>query len=226
MAPYEQVGFQWSCHTIPVKGAPTSHSEWLNTEDAFPNIEFARSLRSEIGDAGTVYIWTHYEITMLEDIRTQLDKYRADDLELAEWLDWMTDPGNRRVVDLYKLAKEYYLHPEMAGSLSIKSVLPAVWNQSPALHRDAILQSYVARDENGRYLDPYKTLTPLPIGADREELVNEGTGAMRVYQEMLFGLSAKDPTARENLRKLLLQYCELDTAAMVAIWKHWAGSTT
>jgi hypothetical protein len=44
---------------------------------------------------------------------------------------------------------------------------------------------------------------------------------MRVYQEMMFGVTGADPAVREAYRKLLLQYCELDTAAMVIIWLHW-----
>jgi len=71
-------------------------------------------------------------------------------------------------------------------------------------------------------LNPYDTLPPLPIGG-KEEVVKEGTGAMRVYQELMFGFSASDPAVRERYRTLLLQYCELDTAAMVIIWRHWAG---
>jgi hypothetical protein len=67
-------------------------------------------------------------------------------------------------------------------------------------------------------LNPYLALTPLLIGG-KEEVVHEGTGAMRVYQEMMFGL-AKSDDARQAFRQLLL-HCELDTAAMVFIWMHW-----
>ena len=30
MRPYEQVAFQWSCHTIREKGAPLEHTEWIS----------------------------------------------------------------------------------------------------------------------------------------------------------------------------------------------------
>ena len=40
---------------------------------------------------------------------------------------------------------------------------------------------------------------------------------MRVYQDMMFRVKAADAVAREAYRRLLLQYCELDTAAMVII---------
>jgi hypothetical protein len=45
---------------------------------------------------------------------------------------------------------------------------------------------------------------------------------MRAYQEMMYGLSKHDAAQRENWKQLLLQYCELDIAAMVMIWVHWA----
>jgi hypothetical protein len=78
--------------------------------------------------------------------------------------------------------------------------------------------------EKGQLLDPYAALPPLPIG-DKEEVVTEGTGAMRVYQEMMFGLAKFDTDLRQSYRRLLLQYCELDTAAMVFIWMHWSSSS-
>jgi hypothetical protein len=51
--------------------------------------------------------------------------------------------------------------------------------------------------------------------------VKDGTGAMRTYQEMMYGLRRGDRQYRETHRRLLLQYCKLDTAAMVMVWMHW-----
>jgi hypothetical protein len=53
------------------------------------------------------------------------------------------------------------------------------------------------------------------------ETVKEGSGAMRAYQEMLFGKGKTDANRRERLKQELLNYCQLDTMAMVIIWKHW-----
>ncbi len=64
-------------------------------------------------------------------------------------------------------------------------------------------------------------LPPLPIG-EKDEVVREGTGAMRVYQEMMYGRAQDNPELREEYRRLLLQYCKLDTLAMVLLWKHWS----
>jgi hypothetical protein len=44
---------------------------------------------------------------------------------------------------------------------------------------------------------------------------------MRAYQAMMYGVERDDMQAREQWRKLLLQYCELDTLAMVLIWEYW-----
>lgn len=95
-----------------------------------------------------------------------------------------------------------------------------MWEADPELRNDPDFAEYVGHDSTGKLQNPYDTLPPLPIGAE-EEVVREGTGAMRVYQELMFGVSASDPETRKVYRKLLFQYCRLDTCAMVAIWKHW-----
>jgi hypothetical protein len=220
MRPYEQASFQWSCHTILGPGEKVEHSEWLNSDVAFPNFEFVRTLRNQIGNAGTVYIWSNYELVILRDIRQQMEKYGKEEHDLAEWIDTITSRKNPRVVDLCEIAREHYFHPAMKGSVSIKHVLPAVWEADATLRSESLFEEYVKYDRQGNLLDPYATLPPLPIGK-KEEVVKEGTGAMRVYQDMMFGKARLDVGVRENYRKLLLQYCKLDTAAMVAIWMHW-----
>lgn len=224
MRPYEMAAFQWSCHRIDSPGAPVSHHEWLNDTDVFPNIEFARSLRSVIGDCGTVYIWSSYELTVLKEIRAQISKYGAEDgnPDLVKWLDTLLGDIEARFVDLFKLATTDYFHPSMKGSLSIKDVLPAIWSVASQVHSHPELAPYVPLDGAGSFKSPYDTLEPLPIGA-KEEVVNEGTGAMRVYQEMMFGRASLTPEVRANYKRLLLQYCRLDTAAMLAIWLHWSS---
>jgi len=227
MRPYEQVAFQWSCHTIrePVEAA--EHSEWINTEDAYPNFEFAQSLMQQLGDRGTVYTWSHHERSVLTDILRQMNHYGRLDHQLGAWLDAITTgTGQLRIVDLYTLAKDHYFHPLMKGRLSIKFVLPAVWNANAALHADPLFERYYRVEPDGRPADPYKTLPPLPFpdeeeGDDDETVVVDGTGAMRAYQEMLYGVSRNYAARKDSWRQLLLQYCELDTAAMVMIWKHW-----
>jgi hypothetical protein len=250
LRPYERVAFQWSCHTIARKQdetRPLPHAEWLNTERDFPNFKFARALREQIGNEGTVYVWSPYEQTTLRRVLSQIEEWVQRDrgealrvsgcknvaeLEaLAAWLDRLLGPedakGKRhspRIRDLHDLALRHYFHPAMGGRTSIKVVLPAVWGSSAALRRHPWFADYLKIDAKGHPLDPYKTLPALPLGdaAGEEEAVVEGTGAIRVYQDLIFRQEA-DPRFRANREQLLKQYCRLDTAAMAMIWQHWVS---
>ena len=51
----------------------------------------------------------------------------------------------------------------------------------------------------------------------------DGVDVMRAYQDMLYGEHKNDLSMRDKMRDSLLRYCGLDTAAMVIIWRHWAG---
>jgi hypothetical protein len=109
----------------------------------------------------------------------------------------------------------------MKGKTSIKQVLPAIWNNAPELHQIPWLEDcYLERD--GEVLSPYAALAQIEI-AGKAEAVREGTGAMRAYEEMLYGLSKDDSTKKEQWAKLLRQYCKLDTLAMLIIWKYWVS---
>jgi hypothetical protein len=226
MHPYEQVAFQWSCHTIPTRGSNLVHQEWINVDEAYPNFDFARSLQNVINLGGTVFVWSPFERSTLSDVRRQLVSYGHEDLALSEWLDAMVaDQGP--LVDLCNLAKEHYFHPRMGGSLSIKHVLPAVWFESSKIRNHPWFAQYL-REVDGQILEPYEALDPLPFGDDESheeaEAVREGTAAMRTYQEMMYGLHRSDATFRATKKELLLNYCKLDTAAMVMIWMHWIGN--
>ena len=228
MRPYEQACFQWSCHTIHEPGGPVEHSEWINIEDAFPNIEFAKMLAARVGEKGTIYIWSTFEISALKEIRQQLDDYQLGD-GLKDWLDLVihADGSNGlAVVDLCALAKQHYFHPAMKGRLSIKYVLPAVWGCDPALWRQPAFSQYFRASPDGSPVSPYDTLPNLPFGdsegtGEEAEAVKEGTAAVRAYQELLFGPSSRIAERKEVWRNALLQYCKLDTAAMVMLWEHW-----
>jgi len=222
MRPYEQIAFQWSCHTIKAPYADPIHSEWINIEERFPSFEFAEKLKNQIGINGTVFMWSHHENTTLKDIFGQMEKYNYIDHDLRNWILLMAKFGKDEdytMIDMCKLTREHYFHPAMKGSNSLKAVLPAVWNNNSYLHEIPYLKQYV-HYENAKVLNPYKTLEKIDI-ADKAEVIREGTGAMRAYQEMIFGLSAKDPAIRQNWKNLLLQYCKLDTMAMVIVWLHW-----
>ncbi len=217
MHPYETATFQWSCHIVEEPGGPLLHSEWLNTEEVFPNFDFARSLMQALDLNGTIYIWSVFERSQLRSILRQYDAYGHRDEELRAWLVAITQDDI--FVDMLELAKTHYFHPITKGSLSVKNVLAAVWMESKTLCEDEDFAEYVVRDDRGDLLSPYDTLPPVALG-DVDITVREGMGAVNAYKEIMFG-DRSDPEAKQLYAKLLRQYCKLDTNAMVMIWRHW-----
>lgn len=222
MHPYETVAFQWSCHTIVKPGAAPKHTEWINDGNDLPNYKFAESLMEQIGHNGTPLMWATHENTVLRAILQQSGRHGYAKKKTLKWLDDITSDGKEktgRLIDMNDLALRFYFHPYMKGKTSIKKVLPAVWNHNPLLHTVKYFSKYYGVNEDGTVKNPYDTLPPISVfGSDEEEVIKDGTGAMRAYHQMFF---SKDKREREKLRSLLLQYCQLDTMAMVIIWKYW-----
>jgi len=223
MRPYELVAFQWSCHTINDAESEPIHSEWINLNYDFPNFRFAEALMDKIGDSGTPLMWSNYENTILRNVLKQMDIFGYTNENLKNWLTGITKDKKEgrqgRFIDLNDLTLQYYFHPEMKGKTSIKKVLPAVWNNNPYLHSIPWFKKY--KPDSLESLNPYDTLSPIINELENEEVVKDGTGAMRAYHELMFGEQSQNVEKREQIKKLLLQYCELDTMAMVIIWKYW-----
>ena len=190
MRPYELIAFQWSCHTIPYKGAAPIHSEWIETEGKFPNFAFAESLMKQIGISGTPFMWATHENTVLRTILDQMEIFDYTNSALSYWLLGITSDKSvkreGRLVDMNDLTKKYYFHPFMKGRTSIKKVLPAIWNNNPKLHQVTFFKDYSAIDFEGRIIDTYDTLKPDVTQIDEEDAVAGGTEAMRAFQRIRF----------------------------------------
>lgn len=243
MKPYEQVAFQFSCHTLDSQDSnELKHTEWLNLDDVYPNEQFIAQLRKAIGETGTVLVWSHYEASTLKSVRQQLIELdRAND-SLLMWFRGLVgaegakSDAQTRIVDMLKISQEFYCHPSMNGSHSIKRVLDAIWSGASFLWSDPwFSQYYLAVAENSP-IDPYKTLGEgsqtlgLDETADEEGAdapgVTDGVGAMRAYQSLLYGDRRGDESYRTQLAEAMLRYCALDTAAMVMIWRYWLTPRT
>lgn len=220
MSPYGQLAFQWSCHTLRAPGAALEHREWLNTARVWPNDAFARTLRDAVGDTGTILTWSPFERTTMVGIADELTRFAVDDPGLGAWLLRVTGtreaPGER-LLDLHELCRRYYFHPRMGGRTSIKVVLDALWAASPRM-RDRFAE--LEGRPGDPALGPYAALPGAVINGTTVE-VAEGTGAIRAYEAMVYGLERNDEVARTTWSNLLRQYCRLDTLAMVLIWEHW-----
>ncbi|CAN5332457.1 hypothetical protein BH23GEM2_BH23GEM2_06110 [soil metagenome] len=217
MRPYGRVAFQWSSHRIDAPGAEPVHGEWLNSDYEWPNEQFLRTLRAEIGDTGTVFVWTGYEASTLRSAALDLPKRGVEDPALAEWV---ADVVSRRIIDMHAWTASCFYHPLMGGSASIKVVLDAIWKSEPLVRADFERLTGLRADPAS---DPYAALPAVEING-AAYAVREGTGAGRAYEMMLYGAGRTDTGVRSACRQLLLQYCRLDTLSMVLIFEHLRGA--
>ena len=113
--PYQQIPFQWSCHVESHTGK-LKHHEWLADGQQDPRRAFVESLIETIGPRGTSLAYNaSFERKRLEELASAFPEYEATLLSLME-----------RIVDLLGIARDYYYHPDMRGSWSIKAVLPTI----------------------------------------------------------------------------------------------------
>jgi hypothetical protein len=227
MRPYENVAFQWSCHTLDTSTGLITHKEWINTGEAFPNFAFAESLMAATNDGGEIMIWSKHENSVLKDIYYQMEKYGYSNDVLAEWIKLVVKfdkEDTTELTDMCDMAKLGYFHPNTNGRTSIKVTLPAILSCYTDKNIKKILENFepglnLYKKENNEVVSPYYLL-PAVKEIDNYD-VREGTGAMRAYQDMLYGEIKNDPLKKESVKQALLKYCKLDTLAMVLIYKHW-----
>lgn len=219
MRPYGQVAFQWSCHTVESPGAAPKHSEWLNTADEWPNVTFAKLLRDVIGERDTVLTWSSFEKSSLAELSREHSRFSAYDPSLVAWIEGLSP--DKRLFDLLKCATNDYYTPGMRGRTSIKVVLDALW-KADSLLRDQFT-AWTGRSASPSD-DPYLALPPLEIDGVVQN-VHEGTGAVRAYEAMMYGVEKGDAATKQKWRDLLLQYCKLDTLSMVLIFEYWRRAT-
>ncbi len=112
--PYEMIPFQWSLHLMDGSGELT-HDEFLNPDDENPRERFAASLLEVLPPQGSIVTYSSYEKTTLDGLAQVLPQYRERLLVLSD-----------RIVDLLKVVRDGYYHPQFHGSFSIKQVLPAL----------------------------------------------------------------------------------------------------
>ncbi len=115
-SPYQQIPFQFSLHIQSQKNAKLKHIEFLHTDMNDPRPEFIRSLIENCGNRGSVLVYNQaYESRINNELGRDFPEYKSD-----------LEQINDRMVDLLVPFRSRYLyHPEMKGSASLKSVLPA-----------------------------------------------------------------------------------------------------
>lgn len=168
--PYQSLPFQWSCHIEQADGE-LDHAEFLDRSGGPPMRLLAESLLATLGKGGTIFTYTGFEKGVIASLADMFP-------DLAPALQAVIE----RLVDLHKITKEHYYHPDMRGSWSLKAVLPTV---APDLR-------YEVLDE-----------------------VQDGSAASLAYLELID--PETDKARRDQLVDALLEYCNLDTLALVRL---------
>ena len=112
--PYQTIPFQWSNHIVAADGT-MRHEEYLCSDPKDPREEFALSLLQSIGREGSICVYSGYEARILRELADILPRLRSQLHDAIE-----------RFWDLLPIIRSHYYHPGLAGSYSIKAVLPAV----------------------------------------------------------------------------------------------------
>lgn len=250
--PYEQVAFQFSHHIVDENGSIRHESEYISFKPgSFPNFEFVRELKKALEkNNGSIFRYSNHENSILNAIYQQLaESEEPDRLELQVFIRSITTStgnstekwsGDRNMIDLCQMVKDYYYNPLTKGSNSIKAVLPALLASSELLKQkyprslsDIGLSSKNFPEdhiwlqiENEEVLSPYKMLPPLFEDWSQEALeatvsdlssIADGGAALTAYGKLQYTDMPEEE--RLAIKASLLKYCELDTLAMVMIWE-------
>lgn len=201
--PYEKVVFQFSHHIYHEGGRIEHANQYINLEaGVFPNFDFVRHLKLALEqNEGTVFQYSPYENSTLNQVRVQLENSNESDREqLIDFIKTLTTPSSsqnykgekwkptRGMIDLCVIIKDYYYNPFTKGSNSIKSVLPAIFKSSSFIKEK--YSKYIEdvnvtsknfeptkvwlKVEDGIVVDPYKSLDkPFQDWDDSFERVSE-----------------------------------------------------
>ena len=115
--PYQQIPFQFSLHVLKEPDGELTHFEYLHEEPTDPSCPLIDKLREVIGPVGNIIVWSkRFE----KGINAQLAERCPEQADFLEDL-------NDRVYDLMEVfQKQFYVHPNFRGKVSIKKVLPVM----------------------------------------------------------------------------------------------------
>src|SRR3989344_3215291 len=132
-SPYQQIPFQYSLYVLSASSGPVlslpngvkgdspksqpQQYEFIFTENTDPSLEFLTSLRSHIGDVGTIIVWNKkFECKINEQLAERNPDYTL-----------FIEVVNARVYDLMDIfSMQWYVHKDFKGKVSIKNILPVL----------------------------------------------------------------------------------------------------
>ncbi len=127
LRPYTASPFQYSLHVHHEDGS-LEHHEYLHAGDTDPRRPLAERLLADLGQSGSVAMYTSFERRVIDGLVEALPDL-ADDLRAVM----------ARLVDLEAIVRRRTVHPETCGYTSVKRVLPA-WCPEGATYDDLAIR--------------------------------------------------------------------------------------
>ncbi|MBU3917461.1 DUF2779 domain-containing protein [bacterium] len=115
IAPHSQILTQYSIHKCDSFDNVINHYEFLAEPSKDSRKELAEQLVNDLGDSGSIVVYSHFEKTQLSGLMNIFPEYA---IQLQQIID--------RLVDLEAIIKKGFYHPNFHGSTSIKKTLPAL----------------------------------------------------------------------------------------------------
>lgn len=116
-APYDQIPLQYSVHIVGSPSEKPIHLDFLHGGLEDPSPSFLSSLRRHVGPFGAIIVWNKsFESHVNDCIARRLPEAKN---YLIEFNDRLYD-----IKDIF--AKQYFVHKNLLGKVSIKNVLPVL----------------------------------------------------------------------------------------------------
>jgi hypothetical protein len=116
-SPYDQIPLQYSVHIVGSPGEEPIHRDFLHNGLGDPSTSFLSSLQQHVGPFGAIIVWNKgFESHVNDCIARRLPAVKDYVIEF-----------NDRLYDLKDIfAKQYFVHKDLCGKVSIKNVLPVL----------------------------------------------------------------------------------------------------
>jgi hypothetical protein len=116
-SPYDQIPLQYSVHVVGSRSEEPIHRDFLHVGTNDPSSSFLDLLQQHVGSFGTIVVWNKaFESHVNDGIARRLPPAR----------DYLID-FNDRIYDLMDIfTKQYFVHKDLLGKVSIKKVSPVL----------------------------------------------------------------------------------------------------
>lgn len=222
---YDQVLFQFSCHTM-TKNGEISHTEWVDEDPSkYPHPNFIKAISAIPNiDKGTLIQYSPFERQSLYRLMREVENGEEFDSNLKEQFKKVLlgdeEQSTDRFFDLSKVIRDGYFNCYMNEGLTLKETLQNVLQvekrlgidplPSITLHDVEVELSSIA--QNGTIKNPYKLLM------DDQLKIGDGMAAMNAYLAMKSGVVSDEEL--QLIPKFLKRYCALDSFALFVIMRH------